>query len=343
MIQIANRFLPFSHLPGTKTFLPGTHLSCEVFPTHIRIYNMQNSTPECIQEIPLHGFGPCTQFTVTLNLERGYIEASGFREKSFFRYQIFGTEDHFGIRFVKVPPQTEYRPNTTIYFGSSKKQYMPPHRARLFLGCSKQQHIEHMAERLDPAEFIPFLFFLSQMVPEQIYKPTEQDSLMHQLSISDKQKIVHAMQNLFQAGFSSLLLPQLHDTRYLGFSQPVSSASSPLVMMQELYPMILSIFFQETQNHFELLPKLPSEFHAGRLVDLCTQQARISLEWSKKVIRRLTIEPLIDLDCSFLFTHVHTCRVRSTQVQSTKDLRYENKTPIFLKKGERYLFDNFQK
>lgn len=346
MIKNALRFKPFSHLPGTLSIIPGTSLACSVFPARLQIYCLQKKPgqkkPELIHEFTLSNFGPCSEFTITLNLEQGCLEVSGFHGKQFFRYQIFGTASGFGLRFLKVAPEstlndTQLTAKKTLYFPKQSEEYTVPKRARLSLGCSKAQNAQLIASRMQPEEFLPILFFLSQTIPQKMQAPTKGPSLAQdlRLSIENKKHVYETLQNIYQAGFSSLFFPHVQDQKSLGFPYPVTQATSPLTLLHELYIFILSIFFQEDGTIFDILPGLPEQFHAGKLTEIPTQNAIVSLEWSKKIIRRIQVHALDDFDCTFSLHHVKSFRFHNK--------RYQNKQTIFLKKGHTYLFDNFQK
>src|SRR5438445_4041886 len=91
-IKIATRFRPFSHTSPTFCLIPKTALAAEICPAYIRIFDP--SKTGSIYEHHL-SFGPLKNFTVILELEKGYIEVSGFSKSDFIRYRIHANTIEF--------------------------------------------------------------------------------------------------------------------------------------------------------------------------------------------------------------------------------------------------------
>lgn len=196
-------------------------------------------------------------------------------------------------------------------------------RERLFLGVDKSQDWQMVRRRCNMNEVLPYLYWLSQSIP----LPQE----VHGSFLRD-------LKALFSAGFSDLLVPRLIDTDHNGYEVIVSDTNqSPLVLLKHLFGRIRSLFFQEQNGQIAILPNLPSECHSGTLSGITTARGHtISLEWTKHLIRRVSIEAACDDEITFEFQKpIKSVRAQSQRVQ----------TPFVLKvtAGSKHLLDNFQK
>ncbi len=66
---------------------------------------------------------------------------------------------------------------------------------------------------------------------------------------------------------------------------------SPLAFLTEGARLIRNHFIEEEPNGIKILPALPPECHAGRLINVAIKGVNLDLEWSKKTIRRLILRP----------------------------------------------------
>ncbi|HXF28411.1 MAG TPA: hypothetical protein VN457_01055, partial [Chlamydiales bacterium] len=196
------------------------------------------------------------------------------------------------------------------------------HRERLLLGCHKAQDVMLIRRRCDIREIVPIWFFLAQSFPAAQTKKWPQE----------------AFSDIFHAGFEDLFFPSFKHAKELGYSLP---ELFPLEFFATSYAEIRALFFQEESDKWLLLPQLLKEFHAGRLIDLQTQKRhRVAIEWSKKMIRRMTIEAACD-DSIQLQLKPDVKRFRL----STKHKRlgqFLNGSRLELQSGERYLLDHFE-
>jgi hypothetical protein len=358
----AIRFRPFSHLPGTHALLPGSFLSCQVFPARLVLFDYSCPEPEAITEIFLEGFGPLEQFTVIQDLEKGHLEVSGFCKDGFLRYQIIPLESprSFALRFVKVPPKcpcflsahgrgegkADIHETKEFYFldNASREPKVIAERERLFLGCTKAQDWSLVSRRLDIKEILPIWYWLAQSIPK--IEQTAVVPQLYRLAQAIREQKMHELPDfllaLFQVGFKDLLVPRLFDDSYLGFPSVEGNAQcSPLLLLQNSWELIRQCFFVELPHHFYILPLTPPQFHSGMLCRLLTSQGHsVTIEWTKQVVRRVWIEGGREEVITFAFQkHLKRFRLKSDEGVT----QHSNFSEIALQKGKRFLLDHFEK
>ncbi len=288
-IVIAQRLRPFSHEPGTKCLLPGSTHEVTIYPALIVINK---------QEIPIPLTGPVQDFTVQLDLEKGYVKVWGHYVEGFLRYRIqANTDGSFSII-------TEKSPLENLFPQEMKTPYQPQSEERLSLGSHKAQDWSLVSRRADLSEIFPVWFRLGQLLPHS--HSEDIDSLLstcqQQIFSREKLKIFPSFLNLFRAGFDSILAPRLIDTQHQGFPLPPVGKGSPLALLTEGSKLIRSLFFSQEGNKIEILPLLPPEFHAGRFVSIsCGALGTLDMEWTKKSLRRLVFHSHTNSEIQFIF------------------------------------------
>ena len=124
MLRIKEKLRPFSHLPGSRCWVPGTRIEVQAFPTKLIVNGKEYPLP-----------GPVEQFTLMQDFERHAVIV--FSE----RYRLY------------------VWPN-----GSVRKERPPiVLQERLFLGCTKKSDWEMVKRRMDMREIFPIWFQLGQM------------------------------------------------------------------------------------------------------------------------------------------------------------------------------------
>ncbi|MBP7074115.1 MAG: hypothetical protein KBA81_01875 [Rhabdochlamydiaceae bacterium] len=292
---------PFSHLPGTFCIIPETSCQVQVFPALLRFtdFSTGKTWDEKLWKGPVEGF------TLELDLEKGYVEVFGKTAVGFKRRQI-------GERF-----KTD-------------------HLEHLSLGKHTKLDWELVLRRLNMEEMVPVLFQLGQLVPES----TAQTPILNFLKFSDKTEVAKQLKLFFKTGFHGLMAPRLIDEDFQGIIEegPEGKAEgSPLALLREGYIALRALFFTEDEG-FSLLPNLPPEFHAGRLVNLRSSMGDIiSIEWSKKLLKKVYIKPAKTREIP-LTIQKSLCSFRINQ-----KIRQEVKKPLSLIEGKTLFLDRFEK
>ena len=387
-LEITERLCPFSHLPGTSFVLPLSSLNLEVFPSLIRINDLNAPLPRFLADIALHVEGPVDDFTTIQDLEKGVLRVFGKSATGYFRYSIKAREVDQGIVvFVeKAPPEglafkckgqwissqkevgsqevgrwSLVKAGEEITFGgkdSSEKDIhldSLPLLEKLFLGSHKHQDWELVQRRLSFTEIFPVWYSLGQVVSQSFSNRLVGTALLlneckHAIAANAPDKILDKFKKLFLSSFDGVLSPRLIDTNFQGIKyqgsdltiNPTEEASS-LTLLVEGMKLIRSLFVQVTDETLHILPQLPPEFFCGQMIDIkCGKQGFLSIEWTKKSIRRMTFSALQNQKIAFTFSnHEKKCRVRSSF--KDKGIVYVPSSQIDIIAGQNYWFDNFQR
>lgn len=309
-ISIAERLHPFSHTAGTLFLIPHTSWSVQVFPTRLCFSDLEGQEASFFLSFDFEG--PIREFTAELNLEQNLLCVFGKTEKGYMRYKLQCKEEGIWLEMEKVPLEkvSVYRSLPLAEFSLSKgeakcicafKGECLPTLERLSLGMHKAQDWDLVRRRLDCKEIFPHWLRLSQLSPAQI-SPTEPignfsllDVCRKKIEQRDKEGILEAFEHLFLAAFSGVLVPRSTDTDHQGIAsnaEEYSQGTCPLPLLTESGKLIRSLFFRENEGILSLLPCLPTPFHSGRMVGIrIASNTLLSLEWSKKALRRVIIEP----------------------------------------------------
>lgn len=365
-ISSALRLRPYSHLPGTSLLLPGSSYQIQIFPCLIKIFDLQLSSIELIDEYHLKIIGPVEQFTICNDLEKGTIRVWGKSLEGWMMYRIQASQDQKGVRLY-----VERGPKSRLYFENvlrkesvsdgeyidllkSEQKFTPfqsPLCERLSLGINKAQDWELIKRRGILQEIFPFWHQLGQLVPKTFSLETQTPSGTLALlanckkSISTKrpEEFEKDWKNLILAGFHDLLIPQLDDLNFQGIAEPfIGKDTSPLVLLTEGSRLIRQLFLKEEGNQIAILPSLLPSFSSGRLLNVTLQNGIIvDMEWTKKTIRRVNLFVREAQQFAFKFrSNVRSYRLRMNSKDKGK--RIECSTPLFLEKETYYFFDNFE-
>lgn len=349
-LTITQRYRPFSHVSGTMCLLPGSSLAVQIFASRIVAFDYSHIQPEPIFCLEFIALGPLGQFTVLQDLEAGKIVVSGFAKSGFVRYAITSQ----GVVFEKLVGEIGcvIKPSNTrfsvvqaqkIAFGDSSSQPLLGQRERLFLGVDKSQEWPQVVRRSLMPEVLPYIYWLSQNVVLPKEQALQGSSLLNNLQeaiIQHKRaEVITHFKALFTAGFSHQLVPRLEDSDYQGYDLPVvgSQAACPLVLLGECKKCIRSLFFQEDQELLRILPLLPPECASGVFADIITTKGhRLSIEWTKHIVRRVQIVAAVDDTLHLSFQHEITsfCHDR---------VRHAAPASLKVRANHTYLLDNFQK
>lgn len=314
-ISIAQRLRPFSHLPGTSLVLPGSDYVIQIFPCLIRVYLNQ----VVMAELNLELKGPVHPFTICSDLEKGRISVSGKGADGWIRYHLLASKDGKGIRLLGdrfYLQQLDILPSSSPF-----EPFQVPFCERLSLGSNKAQDWEMIKRRLDLKEIFPHWHRLGQLVPSHSAEKVK-------LEEGDWLKI-------FLVGFDSLLVPQSEDQNHQGISFPL------FPLLSEGAKLIRQLFVQQENKKISILPSLLPSFHAGRLLNVSLPEVGvISLEWTKKTIRRVILYSENEQEIELKFrSNVRSVRLREDS--KDKGIIRPCSSSLIVKKGNYYFFDNF--
>jgi hypothetical protein len=368
-IQIAERLAPFSHRPGIVVILPGLNIQAEIFPCLIRLYSIHEAYPIMIKEYFLDFGEPIAQFTVFHHLEKGWIKVEGKMSKGWFRYKLMSSPTTGGVQLVvECSPEGGFtiqhethrvvlnRNDIFNMIGDAEEFHLfePPHFERLSLGNHKKQDWDLVNRRLDLKEIFPIWLRLGQMAPPV----SKSSSSLGTLSLLQKcednllseggERVEQPWLNLYRAAFHGIMVPRIEDADYQGFIPSASlipEGISPTVLLTEGARLIRQQFIDDRRHAggaLMILPHLLSSFTCGRFIDVpLGEWGVLSMEWSKRKIRRLVIKAKQQQELPLNFGS----QVRSFRLQSSLDKRGEPRqcpASVIVMPERDYLFDNFQ-
>ncbi|MFI0434301.1 MAG: hypothetical protein ACH350_01060 [Parachlamydiaceae bacterium] len=365
-ISISERLRPFCHLPGTSTILCGSGYQVQIFPCLIRVFDLKRSRPFLLFELKLLLKGPVEEFTLFNDLEKGRITVSGRTIQGWIRYHIIGSTRNQGFRLLVEKGGSggmtvEEKGRSYVlqdkewvdFFQQQQNNelYHPPRCERLSLGNHKAQDWELMKRRFDLTEFLPLLHRLGQLVPVIEEKNRNQGTLSllnecrESLASDHPEKSEKIWLRFLRGSFHGLLVPQLEDCEFQGIvdSYPQGLEDvSPLLLLSLTSCFIRQFFIRETGQEVSILPHLFPSLHCGRLLNASlANKGEVSLEWTKKTIRRMVLSVQEDQECLLRFpSNVRSYRIR----RNTKDKgeRVSCKALVDLKANCEYWLDNFE-
>lgn len=343
-IQIAQRFAPFTHLPGSYMPIPQTQWEVKLYPTCLFFRPIDAVKEEFI--LPLQLQGPVKNFTAILNCEKECIELSGTGKSGYFSLFI-GREENALIVKQKKGAVLE-KPLVEV---AQLDAHAAIKKERLALGNHKKQDFELVMRRKDLTEILPIWYFLAQTMPH-VARPSGKggnialfDACEKEVLQGDKRLVCERFLNLFQAAFEGVFAPRLEDLNHLGLTQEKlqGAKGSALYLLAGGKELIRALFFREEKEQYALLPQLSPAFHSGRMSGIMTKRGdEIAIEWSKKQLQKVVIrankEGLIFLN---LQKPLHSFRVRSSLKE--KGVMQSAKEPLHLKAFQTLFLDRFQK
>jgi hypothetical protein len=340
-IEIADRLKPFSHAPGHEVLVPGTQVRVKAFPSAFVIWNEQGAKSEYVFGLK----GPISPFTVEQDLERREVRIYGEAVQGYFRLTI-SAKKNVVILFFEKTPECGINIGENTFFSGECLELMKdilvlegPMEERLFLGSSKKMESEAIRRRKDLREIFPLWHRLGSMTPsieEGTFSPLEEA-----IKKKDKQTIYNLFLHAYLAHFSSGFVPRNEDEERQGLSS-LEEFSNSLVAKGASY--IRSLFFQEKEDGFHILPCLLTLFVCGKFIHLNTRSGcTFNIEWTKHRLRRMSIFIHKDQTLKLHFPSEIKCfRIKTSIKDRGRDYLAKGfELPVL--SGDRIYFDVFQK
>ncbi len=359
-ITIAERLHPFSHGMGTKFLLPKTSWSVQVFPTRLYFSDLEGKEESFYFDLDFAG--PIKEFTAELNLEQGSLSVFGKTRQGYMRYQIAFRDNGIFLDMEKTPLDSVACHRLSEEFSLQKgesylllktESSLAKTGERLSLGMHKAQDWDLVRRRLDCKEIFPHWLALAGISP--LSKDSQVTggnfsllkSCEEKIEQRDRVGVLDAFENLFLAAFEGVLVPRLYDSEYQGIEVTKSrgeSNLSPIPLLVEGGRLIRSLFIQENQGEVSVLPCLPSQFHAGRMIGVQTSPgACLSFEWTKKDLRRVEIEPGSNTQMRLrLPKGIRSFRFAGKGSARTVDVDSEGRAALPLEAGRTVQLDRFE-
>jgi len=329
-ITVKTKFAPFSHRPGAKALIPLSLWQVQVFPTKLIFsHSLHLEKPF---EVNFDLIGPAQDFTILVDLTKSAIMVHGHFKSGYIRYAI-KHENHF----LNIISKRGDIPSNSF---PVKDKPCIPTKEILFTGIHKAQDVDLIHRRQDMMEIAPLLFNIAQHIPQDIGKSHRKGvaALLSDLPSTNKVQLEDALISIYLSGFEGVFVPRLLDPDHLGIipsSKVGLEKHSSLILIKELSTFIRSLVFSEDQTSFHLLKNLPPKWHTGKLLNIDSQLATLSIEWSKKFLRRVSIKTKEDVSIKF-------CLPNKTISFRIGKERYKANDHIDFLKNRTYMLDRFE-
>ncbi len=292
-ITISDRFRSFSHKAGHEVLVPGTLVALQVFPTELMWGFLGGEKRSLVLDLK----GPMDPFTVEQDLEAKLVRIYGESKQGYFRMSVKRTASgELMLHFEKTPVGgifTTYQKDVVCFFSGDvfplglmeTKQLIS--QERLFLGISKQKEWERIRDRQDLREILPLWHALGRTIPlekeERKFFPVLEEAIHKR----EKQTVSDLLISTYLAHFSAGFFPRKEDWEKQGISPLVDSATDLLPRGSDS---IRSLFFQEKEDEWCVLPCLLSQFASGKMTGIQTKTGcKIDFEWTKHRLRKMKV------------------------------------------------------
>jgi len=340
----------YTFRPGTKIYLAGTSYAVEVYPTALRLYSCRSFEPEIVKEISFPGLGPLSGWVTFVDSMRQNVQIEGKANKGFVRYRIFSTEEGIFLKPATgmmnvavngiVMNVQKCEPLALADVRCSLPRYPSP---RLLLGCNEAPNIDRIFETPTMEKVLPFWYQMADPTRNTMVAPSSTlfGSIVETIQKKERQLIGSAFVTFSRVALDGFFVPKRKDNLFLGYDMPVIPDE---MLLTDLHPhicsMIRSLFLREEGSIIEILPCLPKELVAGRLLhETLLSGHHIDIEWRKGQIRRILLHATHDGVVTFK-AHCTKAFLRPL-LGNTRKRGVIIGEEIEVQEGKHYLLDNF--
>lgn len=357
-IKIPFRIEPFSKNCRACCILPNTSCRLTIFATKL-IFEDQLTNDYLEIYLKLKSI---KDFLIFLNSDKRIIEVSGVMSDGYFRYIIGVKNKKIYIELKKAFKPIEIEllqqkislsSNESYFLDLDFEESKNENLEKLFLGVCKAQDVELINRRRDLKEIIPIWFYLGQScflkeVPTRCrYEGTASLLLLLKNAIEMKnfEKIEELLINIYKTGFDSIFSPKLFDDNFWGIIErdsKISEQASSLILLEEGYSLIRSLFFQKSDNTLHILPILLPIFFCGKILNLNEDIGTLNIEWSQKSLKKMIIFSKQDAEIKLKLQS----KIKSFRLRKNLNERGSTLKPLdcfSIRKDQIYYFDRFQK
>lgn len=348
-IVITERLRPFSHRAGTSVLLPGSAVHVQVFPARIQLESLEGAVPQPLETLSLPIRGPVKEFTVFVDQEKACLEVRGRGVKGFFHYRLQSCEGYIQLHVLKGAEELKALDGWTLEQGVCLSLREKTYK-RLSLGSHRKQELERLWASSDYKTLLPLLVRAADQLPslpDQGALGGGFDPLLERCKHAREyshDSIMDCLNAFLLAAFQGTFCPQVLDRKHQGIieaPQPPIQLSS-LHLLREGAKFIHSLFLQEKTEGLYVLPALPPELPCGRYIDIDELKwGTVSIEWTKKAIRRLILRVEEDVQLPLIFSKgVSSFRIRSHKTDSGSRCKVGKE--LRLERGCCYWLDRFE-
>ncbi len=340
-IEIVDRLKLFSHSPGHIMMIPGTRISVRAFPSALIFIDEQGAQTEFLLGLK----GPVDPFTVEQDLERREVRVYGDSAQGYFRLAIGVQDLSLVLRFEKTPLLGISLGDKTFFSGEVLEimkdvfVFKEEVQERLFLGSSKQKESDLIRRRKDLREVFPLWHLLGSITPN--VDNLSFSLLEEAIQKKDKKTVYDLFFHAYLAHFSPGLVPRAEDEEKQGL---VSLGAFSRCLLPKGSSYIRSLFFQEKEDGFHILPCLLPLFVCGKMIRIKSDSGcLLDIEWTKHRLRRMHIAVKKDQILKLHFpSDVESFRIK-TSLKDRGKIFPGKGSVVSVKAGDLLLFDLFQK
>ena len=310
-ISIATRLKPFSHIPGAKCLIPGTHFAVQAFPTLIRIGEW---------DIPWPIQGAMRPFTLQQDLENNAV----WILRGMSRTCITASVEGFTVSMDR-----EKR-----LFPAHIAFHLPQVWEKISFGSHAEQDWELILRRAHLQTILPILYGLGQKIP-----PLPAQSLTGTARLLENLTDKKQWEAFCLAAFHSLLVPRLKDDQYQGFCPDEEVQGHPCYLIQEAYRHLRASLLRQEGDRLHFLPA--PVFEAGRGIDFQVEGiGLLNFEWAKGQLRRAILRATQSREVRFDFSkEVRTFRWKTRS--HDRGHIAKGSDPLLIEEGKTYWLDHF--
>lgn len=355
-IKIEQKLRPFSLMPRVEIPLPCAKLIIRCSPTLIEIFEYKKSRKKLLDIKLLEGVSS-ESFSVFYDIEKDRVELFSTFGKKLIKLFFYLKGDSLILKLdrganldLKVEQKKILVKNKEeLTLLKALKCHQKGTLEILSFGNHKKQEIERIFDRCDETEFLPLWFAMGQYLKRddiQNYPGSLVFLKDIENAMDDKKHhlIIPLFKKLFKCSFTSMMIPHLEDINHYGYNFETLEKSKvePLQLFSKCYDILRKcLIFSENQNIY-LLNHLPQELHCGRYINIREKDLHLSLEWSKKEIKKVFVKSLSQqMVCFHLQKAIKTFRLKKDK--RDPGVLIKNGAKVSLNANEKVYLDRFEK
>jgi len=319
-----------THQPGTAAALPGSLWLATLYPKLIRLEGPQGQS--IIYDLPIAGV--VSAWSAQVDFLKREISIWG-RANQYFHFRLAACAD--GI----VLDSKEHSRVILV----SDQQPVRPCQERLQFGAHDKVVIERWGTNPALQRLLQMWYALGASL-DVVNDAHDESSLLGSLAQAvanrDRQSLKGLFLDTWRAGFSGMWAPRKLDASFWGYAQPATQGHEHLLLSSGS-TLIRQLIVQNDADSLSLLPLLPKELPAGRLLNGQAEGYSFQLEWTKCSPRRVLIHSHRDLSLHLHWTQMQQARLRCLQSDKKTIARISPGEILTLKANQSILIDNFQK
>lgn len=316
--------------PGTAAAIPGSLWIARLYPKLLHLEGPQGQS--VVYDLPIAGV------VVEWSAQVDYLRQE---------ICIWGrANDAFRLKLSAGPEGITLQPKGTdriIIIPEPQPAKMPPE--RLQFGAHDTVIIEHWAAKPQLARLLQMWHALGCSIDSEPVA-IDEVSLLGKLALAVSNQERHQLAGLFtdiwRTGFCDMWAPRKVDASFWGYTLPATQSPAYTLLCAGA-ALIRQLIVSSSATGLSLLPLLPKELPAGRLLHGQGEGYSFHLEWTKGAPRRLLLQSHSDCTLQLHWPQMQQARLRNlSDKQPALQLIMPGET-LHLTAHQSLLIDHFQK